>query len=218
MPRRPLLLVVEDDHVLRDLYRVTLSLSNFAVHACEDGLDALHYLDQSRPDVIVLDLDLPRISGTVLYDEIRARRRADRVPIIVVTGLPRIPDLPEAVVLRKPVTPDQLIKAIETTIMRRDREWLYARGRQSVLVMRIAHPGPGARLFVFGPGPSRADYGCVDMPDCLAQQAAIERDLVEDGYQLLAANRRTGRDRRTSARPGTDRRRDLAELNGAISL
>ena len=58
---RPLLLVVEDDTVLRDLYRVTLSLSNFAVHACEDGLDALHYLDQSRPDVIVLDLDLPRI-------------------------------------------------------------------------------------------------------------------------------------------------------------
>ena len=72
MLRRPLLLVVEDDKVLRDLYRVTLSLSNFAVHACEDGLDALHYLDQSRPDVIVLDLDLPRIPGTVLYAEMRA--------------------------------------------------------------------------------------------------------------------------------------------------
>jgi CheY-like chemotaxis protein len=217
MPRRPLLLVVEDDHVLRDLYRVTLSLSNFAVHACEDGLDALHYLDQSRPDVIVLDLDLPRISGTVLYDEIRARRRAERVPIIVVTGLPKIPDLPQAVVLRKPVTPDQLIKAIENTLFRRDREWLYGRGRQSVFVMRIAHPGPGARLFVFGPGTSRAEYGCADMHDCLAQQAAIERELMEDGYQLLAADRRSGRDRRTLPRPTPERRRDLAELNGALS-
>jgi len=217
MPRRPLLLVVEDDHVLRDLYRVTLSLSNFAVHACEDGLDALHYLDQSRPDVIVLDLDLPRISGTVLYDEIRARRRAERVPIIVVTGLPDIPDLPEAVVMRKPVTPDQLIKAIENTLFRRDREWLYARGRQSVLVMRLAHPGPGARLFVYGPGSARADYSCADMPDCLSEQAEIERGLMEDGYQLLAANRRSGRDRRTAARPGLDRRRDLAELNGVVT-
>jgi len=217
MPRRPLLLVVEDDHVLRDLYRVTLSLSNFAVHACEDGLDALHYLDQSRPDVIVLDLDLPRISGTVLYDEIRARRRAERVPIIVVSGLPDIPDLPEAVVMRKPVTPDQLIKAIENTLFRRDREWLYARGRQSVLVMRIAHPGPGARLFVYGPGSARADYSCADMPDCLSEQAEIERGLMEDGYQLLAANRRSGRDRRTAARPGLDRRRDLAELNGVVT-
>jgi DNA-binding response OmpR family regulator len=204
MPRRPLLLVVEDDDVLRDLYRVTLSLSNFAVHACADGLDALHYLDQSRPDVIVLDLDLPRVSGTVLYDEIRARRRADRVPIVVVTGMPKVPDLPEAVVLRKPVTPDQLIQAIESTLTRRDREWIYARGRQSIFIMRIAFPGPGARLFVFGPGQLRADYSCADLPDCLTQQAHIDRTLVEDGYQLLAADRRSGHDRRTVARAGRD--------------
>lgn len=217
MPRRPLLLVVEDDPVLRDLYRVTLSLSNFAVHACEDGLDALHYLDQSRPDVIVLDLDLPRVSGTVLYDEIRARRRADRVPIIVVTGLPRIPDLRDAIVLRKPVTPDQLIKAIESTLTRRDREWLYARGKQSVLVMRIAFPGPGARLYVFGPGPVRAEYSCGDFHDCLAQQRDIDHDLVEDGYQLLAGERRSGHDRRSITRTSPDRRRDLAELNSVIS-
>jgi|SRR5437867_6383022 len=213
MPRRPLLLVVEDDKVLRDLYRVTLSLSNFAVHACEDGLDALHYLDQSRPDVIVLDLDLPRISGTVLYGEIRARRRADRVPVVVVTGLPDIPDLPGAVILRKPVTPEELIKAIEATLVRRDREWLYARGRQSVLISRIAHPGPNARLHVFGPGQARASYDCSDLADCLAQQAEIERELVAEGYQLLARDRRTGHDRRSAPRPSPDRRRELSELN-----
>jgi DNA-binding response OmpR family regulator len=217
MPRRPLLLVVEDDKVLRDLYRVTLSLSNFAVHACEDGLDALHYLDQSRPDVIVLDLHLPRISGTVLYDEIRARRRADRVPIIVVTGLPSIPDLSGAVVLRKPVTPEELIRVIESTLVRRDREWLYARGRQSVFVMRIAHPGPGARLYVFGPGQVRAEYSCADLQDCMAQQSEIERNLVAEGYQLLARERRSGVDRRTVARHSPDRRRDLAELHSAVS-
>ncbi len=213
MPRRPLLLVVEDDKVLRDLYRVTLSLSNFAVHACEDGLDALHYLDQSRPDVIVLDLDLPRVSGTVLYEEIRARRRADRVPVVVVTGLPDIPDLPGAVILRKPVTPEELIRAIDATLVRRDREWLYARGRQSVLVTRFAHPGPLARLYVFGPGQARASYECGDLDDCFARQAEVERELVAAGYQLLVRDRRSGHDRRTAPRPGPDRRRDLSELN-----
>ena len=213
MPRRPLLLVVEDDKVLRDLYRVALSLSNFAVHACEDGLDALHYLDQSRPDVIVLDLDLPRISGTVLYDEIRARRRADRVPIIVVTGLQQIPDLSGAFVLRKPVTPDQLIREIEATLMRRDREWVYARGKQSVLVSRTAHPGPAGQLLVLGPGDARRVYECVDLNECVARQAEIERALVAEGYQLLARDRRSGRDRRTLARGGLDRRQNVLELN-----
>src|SRR2546421_8153875 len=180
MPRRPLLLVVEDDKVLRDLYRVTLSLSNFAVHACEDGLDALHYLDQSRPDVIVLDLELPRISGTVLYDEIRARRRADRVPIVVVTGVVDVPALPGAVILRKPVTPEQLIKAIEAALVRRDRVWIYARGKQSVMVSRMAHPGPNAQLSVLGPGQMRATYECADLVDCLARQSQIERELVAE--------------------------------------
>src|SRR5882672_4945385 len=198
MPRRPLLLVVEDDEVLRDLYRVTLSLSNFAVHACEDGLDALHYLDQSRPDAIVLDLDLPRIPGTVLYDEIRARRRADRVPIVVVSGLTRIPDLPGALVLRKPVTPDELIKAIEGALMRRDREWLYVRRKQSVLVARSAHPGPNAKLHVLGPGRTNVSYDCVSLADCLTQQAQVERHLVLDGFHLLAAERRRGPERRNA--------------------
>jgi DNA-binding response OmpR family regulator len=213
MPRRPLLLVVEDDKVLRDLYRVTLSLSNFAVHACEDGLDALHYLDQSRPDVIVLDLDLPRISGIVLYDEIRARRRADRVPIIVVTGVQDVPALPEAVVLRKPVTPEELIRVIDSTLVRRDREWLYARGRRSVLVSRIAHPGPNAWLHVLGPGQHRELHDCSDLVNCLALQVEIERKLVADGYQLLARDRRSGHDRRNVARPGPDRRRDLSDID-----
>src|SRR5437867_8748353 len=178
MPRRPLLLVVEDDKVLRDLYRVSLSLSNFEVHACEDGLDALQYLDQSRPDVIVLDLDLPRISGTVLYGEMLARPRADRVPIVVVTGIENVPELTGSVVLRKPVTPEQLIRVIESTLARRDREWLYVRDRQTVLITRVAYPGPGACLHILGPGPARNVYECRDLVDCLARQAQIESDLV----------------------------------------
>jgi DNA-binding response OmpR family regulator len=212
MPRRPLLLVVEDDRVMRDLYRATLSLSNFAVHACEDGLDALHYLDQSRPDVIVLDLDLPRVAGTVLYDQIRARRRADRVPIVVVTGVPGLAELPGAAVLRKPVTPDQLIKAVERTLIRRDREWLYVRGKQSVLIARVTDPHPKARIYVYGPGQSRTLHECRDVLDCLTRQSEIDRTLVADGFQMLARDRRTGIDRRTSSRPGADRRRSLTEI------
>jgi DNA-binding response OmpR family regulator len=206
-------LVVEDDKVLRDLYRVTLSLSNFAIHACEDGLDALHYLDQSRPDIIVLDLDLPRIPGTIVYEEIRARPRADRVPIVVVTGVADPPALPGAAIVRKPVTPDQLIKVIETALLRRDRTWIHTRGQQSVLLSRFAYPGPNAQLYVFGPGQARAAYTCPDLMDCLARQSQIESELVAQGYQLLAGDRRSGRDRRTVGRSGSDRRRDLSELN-----
>jgi len=213
MRRRPLLLVVEDDKVLRDLYRVSMSLSDFEVHACEDGLDALHYLDQTRPDVIVLDLDLPRISGTVLYDEMLARPRAQRVPIVVVSGMENIPDLADAVVLRKPVPAEQLIRVIESTLARRDREWLYVHGPHSVLITRVAFPGPAARLQVLGPGEERNVFECPNLVDCLSQQAEIERGLLAEGYLLLALDRRSGRDRRTIARAEPDRRSNFSELN-----
>ena len=199
--------------MLRDLYRVSMSLSDFEVHACEDGLDALHYLDQTRPDVIVLDLDLPRISGTALYDEMLARPRAQRVPIVVVSGMENIPDLADAVVLRKPVPAEQLIRVIESTLARRDREWLYVRGPHSVLITRVAFPGPAARLQVLGPGEERNVFECPNLVDCLSQQAEIERGLLAEGYLLLALDRRSGRDRRTIARAEPDRRSNFSELN-----
>jgi hypothetical protein len=83
--------------------------------------------------------------------------------------------------------------------------------------MRIAFPGPEARLFVCGPGQLRVEYSCADLEDCVDRQAQIHRGFVEEGYQLLAGNRRSGRDRRTVSRPGPDRRRDLAEVDGVIT-
>jgi DNA-binding response OmpR family regulator len=213
MPGRPLLLVVEDDSVLREEFRAALSTSNFAVHACDDGLDALHYLDQARPEVIVLDLDLSSVSGTALYEEMHARRRADRVPIVVMTGQPDPPELRGATVLRKPVTPNELIKVAEAVLVRGDSEWLYSRGRQSVLISRIAEPGPQTRLRVYGPGQTVGVHDCRDLLDCMARQSAIERALVAEGYQLLATERRSGHERRTRSREVPDRRRYIPELS-----
>jgi DNA-binding response OmpR family regulator len=199
--------------VLREQFRAALSTSNFAVHACDDGLDALHYLDQARPEVIVLDLDLSSVSGTALYEEMHARRRADRVPIVVMTGQPDPPELHGATVLSKPVTPDELIKVAEAVLVRGDREWLFSRGRQSVLISCIAEPGPHARLRVYGPGQTVGVHDCRDLLDCMARESAIERALVDEGYQLLAAERRSGHERRTRSREVADRRRYIPELS-----
>ncbi len=113
---RPLILVVEDDRGVRDLYRTALGLSGFDVHGSEDGLDALRYLEDHRPDLIVLDLDLPKIPGATLYSELRVNPSTRTIPIIVVTGLDSVPNLPGTVVLRKPCEPETLLRAIEKSL------------------------------------------------------------------------------------------------------
>jgi DNA-binding response OmpR family regulator len=113
MRHRPVILIVEDEPELRELYRLALTLSNHNVHCCEDGLEALQFLETDRPDLVVLDLNLPRVPGRVLYDELRASARLRRIPVLVVTGMEPAPQLPGTTLLIKPVPGDELVRVVD---------------------------------------------------------------------------------------------------------
>jgi DNA-binding response OmpR family regulator len=212
MPPRPILLVVEDDWTLRELYRLALSLSDFAVHACEDGMQALHYLEQEKPDLIVLDLNLPRIPGKMVFDELRAHIETAGVPIVVVTGMYPLPELPGATVLRKPVSAERLTRTVTRLLERRRRDWLFVSGANSVSIVRIEVGASHVQLIVCGPGSATEVYRDSDAQIGFRRQQAIEQRLVAQGYRLLPFDRRSGRDRRTVSRDTADRRRSDARV------
>jgi CheY-like chemotaxis protein len=110
--RHPLVLIVEDDNGLREYYRVGLA-GRFVVDECADGMSALAYFDRRCPDAVVLDLSLPRLHGQTLFNVLRHQPLTARIPIIVVTGVDPTPDLPGAMVLRKPCDIDVIIGALE---------------------------------------------------------------------------------------------------------
>jgi DNA-binding response OmpR family regulator len=208
MPPRPVLLIVEDDGALREQYRVALSRSNFAVHACDDGVQALRYLDEEKPDVVVLDLNLPRIPGTMVYNELRARSQAGSVPpIVVVTGMYNVPYLPGATILRRPVSPDALRRTLDRLLGRRRREWLFVAGSDSVRIVRIEEAADQIRLILAGPGTLTVMYRDADSQSGFRRQHAIERRLVKQGYRMLPFDRRSGGDRRVATRAASERRR-----------
>ena len=216
MPPRPILLVVEDDWTLRELYRLALSLSDFTVHACEDGAQAIRYLDQENPDLVVLNL--PRVPGTMVYDELRARSQTGSVPpVIVVTGLYQVPYLPGATVLRKPVSAESLRRTIVRVLERRRREWLFVSGSNSIRLVRIEEGGDRVLLVVSGPGSAtRVQDG--DSESAPRRQLAIEQELVAQGYRLLPFDRRSGQDRRSALRCTTERRRQLGAASPHASV
>ena len=116
-PSKTTVLVVEDDPALRALYWTTLTAEGYAVAAYEDGLDALRHVDGSGvPDVVVLDLDLPRVSGRDVYQELAAHYETSKIPVVVVTGSENTADLDPksfACILRKPISVDALLRAIK---------------------------------------------------------------------------------------------------------
>src|SRR2546426_12738305 len=84
--KRHRILIVEDDAAVRQLFRTELALAGFDVDTSADGLSALRSIDQGRPDLIVLDLSLPRFDGGAVMRELRASRHTWSIPVVIVTG------------------------------------------------------------------------------------------------------------------------------------
>jgi DNA-binding response OmpR family regulator len=112
-----MVLIVEDDVDLRRMFRTALTLAGFRVLEAGDGLQALHVLDAARPDLVILDLGLPIVSGSVVRQEIAAQAHTRHIPVVVVTGTDASRDgMDVSCLLRKPVSPDDVVHAVRTCL------------------------------------------------------------------------------------------------------
>lgn len=81
------ILVVDDDKALRDLYKIRLNEAFFQVVEAADGEEGLVRAMDEKPDLIVLDLMMPKINGMDVLDILKATKETKDIPVIVVTAL-----------------------------------------------------------------------------------------------------------------------------------
>lgn len=89
-------LVVEDDAFLLKAYMSKLQNSNFDVQSATDGEEALAALSGFKPDIILLDLVMPRKDGFQTLQEIRQMEEFKQIPIFVVSNLGQQEELDHA--------------------------------------------------------------------------------------------------------------------------
>jgi len=80
------LLVVEDDEGLRSLLTARLEKSGFGCLSTDNGLEALNIIQKNQPDLVILDLGIPGLSGQEVCKEIRKDANTKNLPIIMLTG------------------------------------------------------------------------------------------------------------------------------------
>ena len=83
-------LVVDDDRAVRDAVRRALVLAGYEVQTAENGVDGIQRVDDTRPDVIVLDVMMPEVDG--LEVSRRLRSLGDRTPILMLTARDAVED------------------------------------------------------------------------------------------------------------------------------
>jgi DNA-binding response OmpR family regulator len=114
------LLAVDDDPDTLELLDVVLSAAGYDVLPALDGPEGLSLLHRGSPDVVLLDLQMPGISGVEILERMRAAR--PEVPIVVVSGQADV-EVARAVLRRgavdyvkKPVRPDHLLQVIAAAL------------------------------------------------------------------------------------------------------
>jgi CheY-like chemotaxis protein len=115
-------LVVDDEADVRSYLKSALEDAGFAVQTASDGREALEMIRQAPPDLISLDLVMPRHSGAKLHRELQRDPRLAKIPVLIVTGHARDElgrtDFEEltlsgpGVYLEKPVSPASYVAAV----------------------------------------------------------------------------------------------------------
>ncbi|MGW7259251.1 response regulator [Streptomyces sp. NPDC054834] len=117
------MLVVDDNKVIRQLIRVNLELEGLEVVTAADGAECLELVHQVRPDVVTLDVVMPRLDGLRTAERLRADPRTRDLPLAIVSACTPYEveaglDAGVDAFLAKPFEPAELVQLVRRLIDR----------------------------------------------------------------------------------------------------
>ncbi|MFC8585275.1 response regulator [Streptomyces sp. NPDC057217] len=118
-------LVVDDNKVIRQLIRVNLELEGFEVVTAADGAECLDVVHRVRPDVVTLDVVMPRLDGIKTAERLRADPRTRHLPVAIISACSEVVDgaAPEVdAFLSKPFEPAELVRVVRRLMHRERRD------------------------------------------------------------------------------------------------
>lgn len=112
--------IIEDDRVISQMYRIKFESEDYDVETAENGKLGLDLIENMNPDIILLDLMMPEMTGDVMLAKLRKTSWGKDVKVIVLTnvGEQEIPDSVRklnvsAVILKADMTPSQVVDLVK---------------------------------------------------------------------------------------------------------
>lgn len=121
------IIYAEDDELVGELVQATLIDAGHAVGVVHNGRDAIEVVQQRRPDLVILDISMPEMTGSQVLDMIRRDPALYDIPVLMLTG--RRSQVDEDIALkagateylRKPFDPDQLAVTVDAMLAKAAR-------------------------------------------------------------------------------------------------
>jgi DNA-binding response OmpR family regulator len=124
-PDAPLILVTEDNPLHMKIFVLNLTFKGYRVLEAENGLKGLELAKRESPDLILVDLTLPKMEGWEMIRQIKSGSQTDDIPVIVVSARRPQDEEHEARALRidhyvsKPFNPEHLMDLVDRTVRRK---------------------------------------------------------------------------------------------------
>lgn len=110
------ILIVEDDPFLSKMYKKKFEVGGFQVEISEDGLSALEKMKSFSPDLVLMDIMMPKLNGIEAMEKAKADPALSKIPVLVLTNLSTTADAQTAVkkgaagfLVKSDVTPAQVV-------------------------------------------------------------------------------------------------------------
>jgi CheY-like chemotaxis protein len=112
------ILIVDDEDDIITFLKTLFDKEGYETVTARNGEDALDVVKAEKPDLITLDLQMPKNTGTDFYRKIRREKEYSGIPVVVVSGLPgRHLAIPKPIaVFDKPIDREELLKVVKDTI------------------------------------------------------------------------------------------------------
>jgi CheY-like chemotaxis protein len=147
----PLVLVVEDYQDAREMYAEYLTFSGFRVAEAANGIEALEKARELLPDIILMDLALPRMDGWEATRRLKSDARTRDIPVVALTGHALAGHADGArqagcdAFVTKPCLPDALVAEIQRMLDLRNATERAGRGERESRSGRKPQAGPAGR-------------------------------------------------------------------------
>lgn len=116
--------IVEDEAAIRRMYAFKLKYSDFVVVEAEDGEKGLTLIETERPDLILLDLRMPRMTGEEMLRELRATDWGEEIPVVILTNISK-DEAPRTLwhlgisdfIVKSNATPQKVVECVERILV-----------------------------------------------------------------------------------------------------
>ena len=114
----PKILIIDDDPVIVKYLSSLFENNGYQVAVASNGIEGAEAAKKNKPDLITLDLDMPREWGPRFYRKLAKNKALKDIPVIVISGLPSSKySLKKAVAyLNKPFDPDELLDVVQRVL------------------------------------------------------------------------------------------------------